>query len=112
MMQLNSLINHDLVKGLEDVKFGKNILCSSFQANKQARSTRPNKSIMSTSKPLELLHMDLFGPTTYTTTSGNKYGVEIVDDFSRFTHVFFLNDKSVLFNIFKHFPREVRIILK
>jgi hypothetical protein len=112
MMQLNSLINHDLVKGLEDVKFGKNILCSSFQANKQARSTHPNKSIMSTSKPLELLHMDLFGPTTYTTISGNKYGVAIVDYFSRFTHVFFLNDKSGVFNIFNHFPREVRIILQ
>jgi hypothetical protein len=32
------------------------------------------KSIMSTCKVFELLHMDLFGPTQYTSIGGNKYG--------------------------------------
>jgi hypothetical protein len=36
--------------------------------------------MMSTSKAFELLHMDLFGPTTYTSIGGNKYGFVIVDD--------------------------------
>jgi hypothetical protein len=36
---------------------------------------------MSTSKPLELLHMDLFGPTTYASAGGNLYCLVIVDDF-------------------------------
>ena len=34
----------------------------------------PKKSIMSTSNAFELLYMDLFGPTTYTSIGGNKYG--------------------------------------
>ena len=39
--------------------------------------------MMSTSRALELLHMDLFGPTTYVSIDVNKYGLVIVDDFSR-----------------------------
>jgi hypothetical protein len=49
---------------------------------------------MSTSRPLELLLMDLFGAVAYLSIGGIKYGLVIVDDFSRFTWVFFLQDKS------------------
>ena len=66
-------------------------------------STHPNKGMMSTSKPLELLHMDLFGPTTYMSIGGEQVGFVIVDDFTRYTWVFFLDDKSEVFNIFKNF---------
>ena len=52
------------------------------------------KNIMTTRRPLELLHMDLFAPNTYKSLGGNSFGLVIVDDFSRFTWVFFLNDKS------------------
>jgi hypothetical protein len=38
--------------------------------------------------------MDLFGPIAYLSIGGSKYGLVIVDDFSRFTWVFFLQDKS------------------
>jgi hypothetical protein len=66
MKQLNRLVKHDLVRGLKDVVFEKDKLCSSCQAGKQVGNTHPKKSIMSTSKAFELLHMDLFGPTQYT----------------------------------------------
>ena len=62
MKQLNRL-EHDLVRGLIDVVFEKDKLCSSCQAGKQVGNTHPKKSMMSTSKAFELLHMDLFGPT-------------------------------------------------
>jgi hypothetical protein len=38
--------------------------------------------------------MDLFGPIAYISIGGNKYGLVIVDHFSHFTWVFFLQDKS------------------
>jgi hypothetical protein len=41
-----------------------------------------------------MLHMDLFGPITYISIDGNKYGLVIIDDYSHFTWVFFLHDKS------------------
>ena len=90
MKQLNRLTNHDLVRGLKDVKFEKNKLCSSCQAGKQVANTHPNKSQMSTHRPLELLHMDLFGPTSFVSIGGNSYCLVIVDDYSRFTWVYFL----------------------
>ena len=58
---------------------------------------------MSTSKAFELMHMDLFGPTTYTSIGGNEYGFVIVDDFTRYTWIFFLGDKSETFDIFNTF---------
>ena len=70
--QLNILSKHDLVRGLKDVVFEEDKLCSSCQANKQVVNTHPKKSTMSTSKAFELLHMDLFGPTQYTSIGGNK----------------------------------------
>jgi hypothetical protein len=36
---------------------------------------------MTTSRPLELLHMDLFGTVAYLRIRGSKYGLVIVDDF-------------------------------
>ena len=101
------MVKHDLVRGLKDVTFENDKLCSSCQVGKQVGNTHPKKSIMSTSKAFELMHMDLFGPTTYTSIGGNKYGFVIVDDFTRYTWVFFLMDKSDVFTIFKSFVKGI-----
>ena len=50
---------------LKDVVYEKDKPCSACQAGKQVANTHPTKAFMSTSRPLELLHMDLFGPTNY-----------------------------------------------
>jgi hypothetical protein len=68
---------------LKDVVFEKDKLCSSCQDRKQVENTHPKKSIMSTSKVFELLHMYLYGPTKYTSIGKNKYGFVIVDDYTR-----------------------------
>jgi hypothetical protein len=50
--------------------------------------------IMTTTRPLEMLHRDLFGSIAYISIDSNKYGLVIVDDYSCFTWVFFLQDKG------------------
>jgi transposase InsO family protein len=60
---------------------------------------------MTTTRPLEMLHMDLFGPVAYISIGGNKYGLVIVDDYSLFTWVFFLQDKSDTQEVLKKFLR-------
>jgi transposase InsO family protein len=106
MNQLKKLMKHDFIIGLNnDIIFQKNKLCSACEAGKQVSNTHPTKSVMSTSRPLELLHMDLFGPTTYTSVGENSYGLVVVDDYSRYTWVFFLSDKSNVFSIFKGFAK-------
>jgi transposase InsO family protein len=52
--------------------------------------------------------MDLFGPIAYISIGGNNYGLVIVDDFSRFTWVFFLQDKSEAKGVVKKFIRRVQ----
>jgi hypothetical protein len=90
MNQLKKLMKHDLVISLNNnIIFEKNKLCRAYQAGKQVGNTHPTKSVMSTSKPLKLLHMDLFSPTTYRSISGDSYGPVVVDDYSRYTWVFF-----------------------
>ena len=54
-----------------------------------------------TSRPLELLHMDLMGPMRSESLGGKKYILVIVDDFSRFSWVAFLIEKNDSFMIFK-----------
>jgi transposase InsO family protein len=108
MKQLKKLVKHDLVRGLKDVTFEKDKLYSACQAGKQVRNTHLKKSTMSISKAFELLHMDLFRPTTYTSIGGNKYGFVIVDDFTRYTWVAFFVDKSDVFEIFKTFIKRVQ----
>jgi transposase InsO family protein len=59
---------------------------------------------MTTSRPLEL-HMDLFRPVAYLSIGGSKYGLVIVDDYSRFTWVFLLQDKYETQETLKRFLR-------
>ena len=54
--------------GIEGVKFKKDHLCGACEAGKMTRAKHPSKTIMTTTRPFELLHMDLFGPTHYSTS--------------------------------------------
>jgi hypothetical protein len=78
------------VLGLTDVCFEKDRPCAACQAGKQVGTSHLSKNVMTTSRPLELLHMDLFGPVAYLSIGGSNYGLVIIDDYSRFTCVFFL----------------------
>jgi transposase InsO family protein len=110
MNQLKKFMKHDLVISLNnDIIFEKNKLCSACQAGKQVGNTHPTKSVMSTSRSLELLHMDLFGPTTYGSIGENSYDLVVEVDYSRYTWIFFLSDKSNVFSIFKGFAKRAEI---
>jgi hypothetical protein len=61
---------------------------------------------MTTTRPLEMLHMNLFDPVAYISIGGNKYDLVIIDDFSHFTWLFFLSDKSETQEVLKKFLRK------
>jgi hypothetical protein len=96
------------VEGVKDAKFEKDKLCSVCQAGKQFATSHPMKAYLSTSRPLELLHMDLFGPTTYKSLGGNLYCLVIVDDYSRYAWTSFPEDKSKTVGIFKTFIKKAQ----
>jgi hypothetical protein len=105
MKNLHKLLKGDHVLGLTDVCFEKDRPCAACQAGKQVGS---RKNVMTTSRPLELLHMDLFGLVAYLSIGGSKYCLVLVDDFSRFTWVFFLQDKLETQGTLKRFLRRAQ----
>jgi hypothetical protein len=108
MKNLHKVLKGDHVLELSNVCFEKDRPCAACQAGKQVGSTHHSKNVMTTSRPMELLHMDLFGPVAYLSIGGSKYGLVIVVDFSRFTWVLFLQDKSKTQGTLKHFLRRAQ----
>jgi hypothetical protein len=107
MKNLQKLLKGERVLGITNVSFEKDRPCAACQVDKQVGSTHHSKNVMTT-RHLELLHMDLFGPVAYLSIGGSKYGLVIVDDFSRFTWVFFLQDKSESQGTLKRFLRRAQ----
>jgi hypothetical protein len=85
MSNLKKAHKRGMITGWNDVTFNKNKLYSACQAEKQVAIHLPLKIMLSTSKPFVLLHMDLFGPTSYKSIGGNLYCLIFVDDYSRYT---------------------------
>ena len=108
MRNLAKLQKGEHILGLTNVSFEKDRICSAYHAKKQVRAKHPIKNVVTAERPLELLHMDIFGPIAYISLGGNKYGFIIVDDYSRFTWVFFLRDKSEVHGFFKRFAKSAQ----
>jgi len=101
---LNKIESKDLVDGLPKIKFENDKLCDACQKENQTRVSFKPKNIVSTSKPLEIHHLDLFGPSRTRSLGGNYYGFVIVDDFFRFTWTLFLSSKVIPLNPLPNFP--------
>ena len=52
---------------------------------KQVKSKHPSVTEVQTSRPLELLHIDLMGLSRIQSLGGKKYIQVVVDDFTRYT---------------------------
>ena len=84
---------NDLIRGLPVLKFNNDSLCATCEQGKQHLQGHPNVIDSKIIEPLELLHIDLYGPLTIETLNKKRYIFVIVDDFARFTSVYFLRLK-------------------
>jgi hypothetical protein len=89
-------------------KTGKGI-CGSCQLGKQTRAAHKKTSGIQTSRNLELLHMDLVGPTRTTSLGGRWYILVIKDDFSRYTWVIPLREKYNAFDTTQHLFKKIQV---
>ncbi|GKB15775.1 putative ribonuclease H-like domain-containing protein [Tanacetum coccineum] len=80
---LNKLVKGNLVRGLPSKIFQNDHTCVACQKGKQHKASCKAKSVSSISQPLQLLHMDLFGPTSVRSLNYKTYCLVITDDFSR-----------------------------
>ena len=97
---LNKLVSKDLVVGLPSIKYNDDKVCEACAKGKQVRSSLKSKKCVSTTRPLELLHIDLCGPMRIASRGGKRYVLVIVDDYSRFTWTMFLASKDETFENF------------
>ena len=108
MQHLNRITSKELVIGLPKLKFEKNKVCEACQKGKQTKTSFKQKQFVSTTRPFEMLHMDLFGPSRTMSIGGNYYGLVIVDDFFRYTWTLFLVTKDEAFSAFKKLAKIVQ----
>ena len=81
MRSLQSLLKGDHVCGLKKVSFAKDRACSACIKGKLHEMAHPPTIIIYSKRPLELLHLDLFGPPSFDSLGGRKYCLVIVDDY-------------------------------
>nr|GEW67725.1 hypothetical protein [Tanacetum cinerariifolium] len=74
-----------------------------FVKGKQHRASCKTKPVSFVDQPLYRLHMDLFGPTFVKSLNKKSYCLVVIDDYSRFTWVFFLATKDETSPILKTF---------
>jgi transposase InsO family protein len=108
MRNIHKLQKDGHILVLTNIVFEKDRPCGACQARKQVGTHHHAKNIMTSTRRMEMLHMDLFGPVAYISIDSNKFGLIIVDDYSRFTWVFFLQDKSETQEVLKKFLRRAQ----
>jgi len=98
---MKKALSSEAIRGLPNLKIVEGSICGECQIGKQTRMSHPRLEHQTTSKVLELLHMDLMGPMQVESIGGKRYVLVVVDDFSRFTWVNFIREKSDTFGVFK-----------
>nr|GEZ60295.1 retrovirus-related Pol polyprotein from transposon TNT 1-94 [Tanacetum cinerariifolium] len=79
---------------LPKMKFEKDHLYSACEQGKIHRKHHKSKTAFASNKPLYLLQMDLCGQIRVESINGKRYVLVVVDDYSRYTWVFFLHSKD------------------
>jgi len=108
MQHLTRIASKELVIGLPKLKFEKDKVCEACQKGKQTKTSFKQKQFVSTTRPLEMLQIDLFGTSRTMSIGGNYYGIVIVDDFSRYTCTLFLVTKDEAFGAFNKLAKIVQ----
>jgi transposase InsO family protein len=107
MRLIQNLSSKDLVRNLPKLKYDQHF-CDACKVGKQVHKSHKAKNLVSTSRCLELLHMDLFGPSAIQSYGGNFYTLVIVDDYSRYTWTKILKSKNEAFDKFEILSKKIQ----
>ena len=104
---INNLAKQNKVRGLPSLVFTMDKPCSACEKGKHHRASFKTKQNFSIKSCLHLLHMDLFGPVSPMSIQHEKYTLVIVDEYSRYTWVYFLTKKSQAAETIMSFVRNI-----
>lgn len=92
---IKRMITEKLVTGIELTKCEKcESKCTVCFASKMTRKSFTKKGTKSTTKIFDLVHTDICGPMRTLTPQKKRYVLTFIDDFSRYTKIYLLNQKS------------------
>jgi transposase InsO family protein len=82
------------------LKFESNFVCAPYHHGKMISASHSPINTVMTERPGQLLHMGTIGPSWVLSMCGKWYVLIIVDDYSQYSWVFFLESKD---EVFEHF---------
>ncbi|WVZ81006.1 hypothetical protein U9M48_028433 [Paspalum notatum var. saurae] len=97
-----------LIRGLPKLRAEKDLVCHPCRHGKMVAASHTPMSQVMTSYLGELLHMDTVGPARVASVSGKWYVLVVVDDFSRFSWVFFMEFKDEAFGFVRDLVLRLR----
>ncbi|WVZ58113.1 hypothetical protein U9M48_008419 [Paspalum notatum var. saurae] len=97
-----------LIRGLPKLRAEKDLVCHPCRHGKMVAASHIPVCQVMTSYPSELLHMDTVGPAQVASVSGKWYVLVVVDNFSRFSWVFFMESKDEAFGFVRDLVLRLR----
>lgn len=108
---LKLALKNNKVQGMAFNKNDKLEECEACIKGKMTKTTYKSASEPRTNKPLQIVHSDLCGPMRVPTHAGNKYFITFIDDFSRYSRVYFMKQKNEALKCFKIYKEEMENVL-
>jgi hypothetical protein len=99
---MEQLSKNKLVDGLPNIHFSKGVF-ERCVLGKHPQEKFDKVKSQRDSAPLDLIHSDLMGPFPHPPIRKARFVLILVDDFSRFTWIYFLSQKSEVFQHLKDF---------
>lgn len=100
---IRSMVSANMMDNLKLVECGIIQKCEVCLQGKFARLPFPKKSNSQSVAPGDLVHTDVCGPMRTGSASGKRYFVTFIDDYSRYCFVYFLKNKSEVYDKLKEF---------
>nr|GEU41331.1 integrase, catalytic region, zinc finger, CCHC-type, peptidase aspartic, catalytic [Tanacetum cinerariifolium] len=100
------------IEGLGHNLFSVGQFCDADLEEKEKRASHPPKPVLNSKQRLHLLYMVLCGPMRVASINGKWYVLVIVDDYSRYTWVYFLRIKDEMPEVIKNFLKKIYVRLQ
>ena len=107
IVALGKLEKRTLADGISIKDCGIKEVCECCLKGKQSRKPFPKESKRKTKGILELVHTDLCGPMPTKSHGGMRYIMTVIDDYSRYTTIYLLKEKSDVLGRIKEYVEQM-----
>ena len=104
MDNVSKLVISKLVEEMDcNEKAERKSVCEPCVMGKQHRTPYPKGESTRANEVFEVVHSDVCGPMSVSSHGGSQYFVTFIDDYSRYTHVYFIKHKHEVLDKYKEF---------